>query len=77
MTGAGGVTVSYFEWSQDLQGYFWSEDEVNARLEVVMRRAFNDVHETSRKYRTHMRNAAYILAVGRVAEATTVRGLFP
>jgi glutamate dehydrogenase (NAD(P)+) len=77
LANAGGVTVSYFEWSQDLQGYFWSEDEVNARLEVVMRRAFNDVHETSRKYRTHMRNAAYILAVGRVAEATTVRGLFP
>jgi glutamate dehydrogenase (NAD(P)+) len=77
LANAGGVTVSYFEWSQDLQGYFWSEEEVNARLEVVMRRAFNDVHETSRKYRTHMRNAAYILAVGRVAEATTVRGLFP
>ncbi len=77
LANAGGVTVSYFEWSQDLQGYFWSEDEVNIRLENVMRRAFSDVHETSRKYRTHMRNAAYILAVGRVAEATTVRGLFP
>jgi glutamate dehydrogenase/leucine dehydrogenase len=77
LANAGGVTVSYFEWSQDLQGYFWGEDEVNARLENVMRRAFNDVHETSRKYRTHMRNAAYILAVGRVSEATTSRGLFP
>lgn len=77
LANAGGVTVSYFEWAQDLQGYFWGENEVNTRLEHVMRKAFSDVHETSRKYRTHMRNAAYILAVGRVSEATTVRGLFP
>jgi glutamate dehydrogenase/leucine dehydrogenase len=77
LANAGGVTVSYFEWSQDLQGYFWTVDEVNSRMETVMRRAFQGVYETSRKYRTHMRNAAYILAVGRVAEATTIRGLFP
>jgi glutamate dehydrogenase/leucine dehydrogenase len=77
LANAGGVTVSYFEWSQDLQGYFWTVDEVNSRMETVMRRAFQGVFETSRKYRTHMRNAAYILAVGRVAEATTIRGLFP
>jgi glutamate dehydrogenase/leucine dehydrogenase len=77
LANAGGVTVSYFEWAQDLQGYFWTVDEVNARLEQIMRKAFLGVFETSRKYRTHMRNAAYILAVGRVAEATTVRGLFP
>jgi glutamate dehydrogenase/leucine dehydrogenase len=77
LANAGGVTVSWFEWSQNLQGFFWDEAEVNSRLEKVIKKAFYDVFETSKKYRVHMRTGAYILAVGRVADATLLRGLFP
>jgi glutamate dehydrogenase (NAD(P)+) len=71
------VTASYFEWVQNMQSLLWTEAEVNAKLEAVMKRAFTEVYEASRKNRTHMRTGAYILAVGRVADATLVRGLFP
>jgi len=74
---AGGVTVSYFEWAQNMQGYFWDEAAVNRELERFMKRAFHEVYELSKRHKLDMRTAAYVLAVGRVAEATRVRGLFP
>jgi len=74
---AGGVTVSYFEWVQDLYGFFWTEHEVNNYLERTMNAAFKDVHAAAEKYRVDMRTGAYITAVARVAEATKVRGIFP
>jgi glutamate dehydrogenase (NAD(P)+) len=77
LANAGGVTASYFEWVQDLQSFFWPAADVNLKLEALMRRAFLEVYESMRKHRTHMRTGAYVLAVGRVADATLVRGLFP
>jgi glutamate dehydrogenase (NAD(P)+) len=74
---AGGVTVSYFEWVQDLQGFFWDEAQVNQQLERIMKRAFQEVNDLANTQRTDRRTAAYMLAVKRVAEATKVRGLFP
>jgi len=77
LANAGGVTVSYYEWVQDLYSYFWSESQVNEALEKAMRTAFENVFATATQYKTDMRTGAYILAIGRVAEATRVRGIFP
>ena len=74
---AGGVTVSYFEWTQNLQAFSWDEVQVNRELEKVMKRAWQEVAETGRRHKTDLRTAAYVLAIGRVAEATRLRGLFP
>jgi glutamate dehydrogenase (NAD(P)+) len=77
LANAGGVVVSYFEWVQGLQEYFWKESEVNARLNDIMTRAFNETWNTQEKRGVSMRTAAYGLAVQRVAEATMTRGLYP
>lgn len=77
LANAGGVVVSYFEWVQGLQEYFWREDEVNAKLHDIVARAFEETWHTRERISTSMRMAAYGIAVQRVAEATTTRGLYP
>jgi glutamate dehydrogenase (NAD(P)+) len=74
---AGGVIVSYFEWVQDLQSLFWEENEINSRLERILTRAFNASWETSKRLGVSLRLGAYAVAVERVAEATSVRGIYP
>ena len=77
LANSGGVVVSYFEWVQDLQAFFWEEEEINTKLHHVVTRAFYEVLHTSVNKRIDMRTAAYVLAVQRVANATTVRGIYP
>jgi glutamate dehydrogenase/leucine dehydrogenase len=77
LSNAGGVTVSYFEWVQDLYSFFWDTDFVYEHLQKTMERGFREVLAAAREHRTTMRTGAMILAVGRVAEATRIRGLFP
>jgi glutamate dehydrogenase (NAD(P)+) len=76
LANAGGVTVSYFEWVQDRQGYFWNEELVNQRLEEIMVNGFGDVMKFHDKYKTNNRTAAYMLALDRVAFAIKLRGLY-
>jgi glutamate dehydrogenase (NAD(P)+) len=77
LANAGGVVVSYFEWVQGLQEYFWKESEVNAKLNDIVTRAFQESWRMHEERSISMRRAAYALAVGRVAEATVTRGLYP
>ncbi len=76
LANSGGVTVSYFEWVQDRYGYFWSEVDVNSRLEAKMVEAFDDVLENSLRHKVDMRTAAYIVAIARVATVTRLRGMY-
>jgi glutamate dehydrogenase (NAD(P)+) len=76
LANAGGVTASYFEWVQDRHGYFWTEPEVNERLERKMCEAFDEVLKTSLKYSVDMRTAAYVVAINRVATVTKMRGMY-
>lgn len=77
LANAGGVTVSYFEWVQDVQKYFWSENEIVGRLREIMTRAFDEVLSTARAENVDMRTAAIIKGIRRVADAKLVRGIFP
>jgi glutamate dehydrogenase (NAD(P)+) len=77
LTNAGGVTVSYFEWVQDLQSFFWGVEEITQKLEVIMNHAFDAVVEKANRHNCDLRLAANMLAIARVAEATQIRGIYP
>jgi glutamate dehydrogenase/leucine dehydrogenase len=76
LANGGGVVVSYFEWVQDRYGYFWPEEEVRARLELFMVRAFQAVLATAERFGVDLRTAAYCLGVERIVEARRLRGLY-
>jgi glutamate dehydrogenase (NAD(P)+) len=76
LANAGGVTVSYFEWVQDRQGYFWSEREVNAKLEEIMVESFDAIVAYANQHKVNNRTAAYMVALDRVAAAIRMRGIY-
>jgi glutamate dehydrogenase (NAD(P)+) len=77
LANAAGVTVSYFEWVQDLQNFFWGLEEVSQKVSLMMTRAFNAVYANYEQYRVDMRTAAQMLAVKRVGDALKTRGIYP
>jgi glutamate dehydrogenase (NAD(P)+) len=77
LANAGGLVVSYFEWVQDLQAFFWDAGEVDRRLESIMVRSYQQVRQISEQQRVSLRGAAYRVAVAKVARATRVRGIYP
>jgi glutamate dehydrogenase (NAD(P)+) len=77
LANAGGVTVSYFEWVQDMQSYFWSEKDINARLQDIIVNAFTDVYDIAEKEKVGMRVAAFMLGLRRLGKAATIRGMYP
>jgi glutamate dehydrogenase (NAD(P)+) len=77
LANAGGVTVSYFEWVQNLQELLWNEEEISDRLTRILKRSFSEVLNISLKEKVDMRTAALMLGIGRVAEATRLRGIYP
>ncbi len=77
LANAGGVTVSYFEWAQDIQGYFWPLSEVTKRLEQVMVQSYKDIYQVAQDRKVHNRTAAYVVAIQRVADAIRIRGIYP
>ncbi|HEX6981843.1 MAG TPA: Glu/Leu/Phe/Val dehydrogenase [Balneolaceae bacterium] len=76
LANAGGVTVSYFEWVQDRQGYFWTEERVNRRLNRMMRNAFDNLHKVSEEYDITLRQAAYVFGIDKVAKTLKMRGIY-
>jgi glutamate dehydrogenase (NAD(P)+) len=77
LANAGGVTVSYFEWVQDMQSYFWSEKEINARLQEIIIGAFTEVYDLHLKEKVDMRTAAFMVGLRRLGKAAAIRGMYP